>query len=80
MNVPGPGTYDNKSKGDQRGAKFGKDQRGKEGPGNKLSPGPGAYNQYDFVGKEAPKITMVPRRIHTSHVSSPGPGTYSAKL
>lgn len=51
----------NKTTGfDQRGAKFGKDERGKTQDSKRISPGPGAYNSKQFVGKEAPQITMVP--------------------
>lgn len=59
--MPGPGTYEmNKTTVDQRGAKFGKDERGKYSDGKKLSPGPGAYSMKEYLGKEAPKISMVP--------------------
>lgn len=49
------------------------------GAGEKLSPGPGAYNHKLIVGVEGQKRSLSARRPESapSYRSSPGPGAYT---
>ena len=42
-------------------------------------PGPGAYDQGNFLGKSGNKFTMIGRGRTTNKDNSPGPGSYEPK-
>jgi len=80
--VPGPGNYEYNADGINPKApkfSFGKELRGTKA--RPKTPGPGAYNAKQYVGKEGPKITMSsklgfdPQAGDTRFV--PGPGQYT---
>jgi len=49
--------------------------------GEIYSPGPGAYNHKEVVGKDGPSKTMSSRRPESarSFLNSPGPGQYTPR-
>ena len=79
--VPGPGNYEYKADAinkTQPKFSFGKEVRGDNR--RPMTPGPGQYQYKEFLGKEAPKITMsmkLPKEGDDSRYV-PGPGQYNS--
>jgi hypothetical protein len=83
--IPGPGQYKSDFKSMFKTAPrnvFGSSSRDKNSfydGYNRMQPGPGAYNQSHYTGKEGTAQTITPRRPDTAPrtgVFSPGPGAY----
>lgn len=78
--VPGPGTYNANVKITRPSVltpNLSSSQRGQRD--NNLgtdSPGPGAYEEHNVIGANAPKITLKPRLERSVSSESPGPGHY----
>lgn len=73
--LPGPGNYDVKSGFDNRGGKFGAEPRDKARTID--GPGPGQYGAREFIGKDAPKVSMGGRVDKARMPDGPGPGAYN---
>ncbi|MCQ2818670.1 MAG: hypothetical protein MJ252_15495 [archaeon] len=80
---PGPGTYEygaDAIKNARPKFSFGKELRGAQSGNRAQTPGPGNYEYKQYVGKEAPKITMSAKtggQYQSSALSNPGPGQYN---
>lgn len=80
--TPGPGDYNNQSLLSSRinpKFSFGKELRVKEDQYINCCPGPGDYKFKEYIGKEAPKITISSKfnRQFSAACLIPGPGQYN---
>ena len=76
--TPGPGNYKfSKDAIKIRNPQYSFGKEDRKNSDKTLSPGPGAYNHKDYIGKEGQKITIPKSLKHLEDINDVGPGQYN---